>query len=244
MSYARLAGLGTLDVLDIPSRLGVPYLLTTDKVYVLRFSLDGVPIVRREQALNVIRAAGQALNSGADIRAYDVRAVVIGPCDQGDPCVQKIDAIVTVPIPVPTLPLVGKTPADIAKALEQRLGAVWPRASVPAAQFGELSGPAQAVGFWRAQPVLWDHNLTSPGGTGGPTGAFDHIADRLDAGISVGTADDGGLSRPMPIDAGPIGPGVPGSVPGVQTSNETFWWVVIPLLAVTVVGLKMAGRGR
>jgi len=155
----------------------------------------------------------------APTNPLNIRGICVNPSGSG----QTVDIIFTIQSwmtnPDPTgLLYHWPTAKDIAAAIAADPGVIarFRGLSMNGYAWLQLTGPASAVDFWRAQPILWDRNL-GDGKIGGPTQAF---ADR--SGAYIGAADDGISLQGMPGSGKlPIGPGNEKS-----SSGTTALWVL------------------
>lgn len=143
-----------------------------DEVYVWRAPIEGAVIETPDDAQLVLRAIAKAQINKLDAKA--IAFVLRGQADQ-----QAIDVLFTADSTIPyTIPQSAKRLAEAAEAdpaLRQR----FPGIAFPDAQWLELTGPPDAIDFWRAHEIVWDDSV-------GPTDAFAKLK-----GIYKGQADDG-----------------------------------------------------
>jgi len=143
---------------------------STDDVYVMRLAVSGVKaIASSSAALLWVKAVGQLQRqNGLNINGITLEYV------SGDSWILEV---------VFTSATTGSVTYEygfrydddkLAEkiATHPAIRAEWPNAQVAPAQWLELSEPPSAVSYWRAAPVLWAHQLSSPGGLGGPSAAF------------------------------------------------------------------------
>jgi hypothetical protein len=194
----RQAQLGDVSAWNYPAF----HTLDASEVYVVRLKCSGLPLSAGQDLLLFVRALGVNQTLGFDIR---------GAAAWQDPGAASdawwIDLVATVPAwegnPIPFL---GNDAASIASKIQNdpTLRQTFPNLQIDqaASLWGELTGPAQSIDFWKSQPLLWDHTLPGPkcvaliGGCGGPTNTF---ASPPASSIVKGKADDGALATPFPV---------------------------------------------
>lgn len=195
MSYALAAAFG--DVSTLRDTLPVFY---PASVYVFRIRTTGAAIQTARDALAFVRAFGQQTNLGVDIRGV---AVWHDQDQTGD--ASSLDLVFTVPSWSMRTPFYGDSPDSLAAKVQAdaSLRSAFPSLTVDSAIFGDLTAPAQAVDFWRNQPVLWTsaHEGEFGSGSGGPTNSF---AKPPAASVVQGKADDGSTATPYPAIDTPI----------------------------------------
>jgi hypothetical protein len=224
---ALARGLG--DVEELRDTFPVFY---PSSVYVFRFRATGAQILTARDALAFVRAVGQQTNLGIDIHGVAVQPVTDDPGAVG---AQSVDIVWTVPQWSMRTPIYGDSPSSLALKVQNdaSLRATFPSLAIDSAIFGELTAPAQAVDFWKNQPVLWvsSHEGEFGSGAGGPTNSF---ANPPAASVVRGKADDGAMATPWPIDTPPIvTPGPSGSLLSGSVSSTSL----------LVGGLLAAGLG-
>ena len=180
--------------------------LDANEIYVVRLKCTGLPLADGGALLLFVRALGVNQTLGFDIRGAAAWQ------DPGAPSTSWwIDIVCTVSgwegNPIPFL---GNDAASIAAKIQNdpTLRQSFPSLQIDqsASLWGELTGPAQAIDFWKSQPLLWDHNLPGPkcvavvGGCGGPTNTF---ANPPASSIVKGKADDGALAIPFAVTTVP-----------------------------------------
>jgi hypothetical protein len=191
-------GLGDVSAWNYPTF----HTLDANEVYVVRLKCTGLPLSDGKDLLLFVRALGITQTLGFDIRGaaawQDVGA------DQNS---WWIDLVATVPgWEGNPIPLLGNDAASIAAKIQNdpTLRQAFPSLQIDqsASLWGELTGPAQSIDFWKSQPLLWDHTLPGPkcvaliGGCGGPTNTFPSPPA---SSIVKGKADDGAMATPFPV---------------------------------------------
>jgi len=221
MSYVlpRRVAIGEVDAWTVMPA----HTFDSDEVYVLRAVYTGVALTRGEDLLLFARAGGQGQNHDLDVRAVGAWQPPGAPADTWG-----VDIVFTYAGPKAiAIPFVGDNASSMAKNVvaDEDLRAAFPSIALTAEEpvFGRLSAPADAIDTWRAQPLLWDHNLSGKKGRGGPTATF---AKPTDLSLFHGRADEGRAVTPWKVTTTPVGP---------QTG--TGWGTTLWLLA----GLGLAG---
>jgi hypothetical protein len=150
-------------------------------VYLWRAQVEGMVLVSPDDALAVVAAVGRAPNNPLDVRGIALRVSEAGT--------GQVDVVQTArEFSANTNLLMLWPDADEVAAAVSSDPAVkgrFPSLVLRQPEWLELTGPADAVDFWRSSPVLWDRLLGS-GKLGGPTQAFSNRD-----GIYIGQADDG-----------------------------------------------------
>lgn len=200
------------------------------EIYLWRAKFTGLPLVRPDQALDLVRAVG----TGQNLK-LDVRGIALQPLAD-DQQTWSADLVLTASWagPVPGVLGFRDDASDIAQHVREdpSLRSIYPGFNVGDASLLQLTGPAEAVDLWRSQPVLWDHGLGGQG-HGGPT---DSYAMPADYSIVLGNAEQGKQAKPWrvkqpglePPPGTTLGP-PPGAAP--QADNTVLW-----LLGAGVVG--------
>jgi len=212
MSYAILRAMGAFESMDLPDCGHLSCVFKDDEVFVVRFRLSGIKITSADQIRNVVRAVGQSSSYPLDVRGV---AIWTKPGLGAEE--QMIDVPVTVRAVFLGIPT-NDNRQQIGDHIQQRLAAVFPKAVVSDADFGQLTAPAAAIDHWRAQAPLWLNTFTSPGGPGGPTNAF--VATPEGAFVS-GKADDV-PNAPEFVRAKPPGPPPPPKKPGELDASQVL----------------------
>lgn len=227
------SGFGDLSPWNYP----VFHTLDASEVYVVRLRVTGAALSDGKDLLLFVKALGVAQTLG-----FDIRGVTAWQDPGDDPSSWWVDVVCTVSgwegNPIPFL---GNDAGSIAQKIQNDSGlrAAFPSLQVDSARslWGELTGPAGSIDFWKSQPLLWDHTLPGPkcgaliGGCGGPTNTW---ATPPSGSVVHGKADDGPMAQPWLVS---------GQVPIVTDDTSKGYALgtphVIGLLAIA--GLAAGG---
>lgn len=227
MSYALkpvpLEGLGTFDPWW---SLASVHVLSPSSVYVLRLPCFNLPLKDGSDLLLFARAAGQSQGLDLDVRAVGAK---------GSGTTWSVDVVMTTSASKAWLfPYIGEMVSAVAN--DEQLKASFPALQIDSdkAEFGELTGPKDAIDTWLAQPLLWDHALTGAKKRGGPTATF---AKPVDLSTFQGQADEGRAAAPWRVTSPPISP-------QHQEEPSNVGWYIVGGAAVLGVGLAIWMRSR
>ncbi len=148
------------------------------EVYLWRADVQGAQIRNPEDARLILRAVAKSHGLG-----MDVRGIAVGWRQDGKP---QVDVVLTADSLISSPHMLGMAPQDVARAAEADATL---RQRYPGLQFSsphllQLTGPADAVDFWRQHDIVWDDK-------GGPMSPFAKLE-----GIYRGSADDGARAEP------------------------------------------------
>ena len=179
-------------------------------VYLWRAQVEGMVLVSPDDALAVVAAVGRVQNSLLDVRGIALRVSESG--------VGQVDVVQTSRDFATNTNLLMLWPDadEVAQAVvaDPSVKGRFPSLVLRQPEWLELTGPADAVDFWRSSPILWDRLLGS-GKLGGPTQAFSNRD-----GIYIGQADDGTGLRSW--SGGKPGP-APNGGGGKSTTTILLW---------------------
>lgn len=208
-----------------------------DEVYLWRARLRGMPMKHPDQALTIVRAVGRAVAKWDPVQGaaeLDVRGVALSKIADTD---WSVDVVMTAVSSGPDL-LVKNAQGIANDAMaEPELRQLFPQLSIEEPQLLQLTGPPGAVDHWRAQPLLWDHNL---GPEGGPTDTF---AKPAEYSIVLGTADEGKLAKPWTSSKPGLTPPPPKGGGTNGSGQDTILAAGIVLVGVVAVA-KILGSNR
>lgn len=186
------------------------------EVYVWRAPIEGAGVSGPEDAQLVLRAIARA-----QINKLDVRGVVFGYYEDGS---QGLDVVFTADTILPYA--IPQSAARLAEAAlsDPALRARFPSLSFPGPRWLELTGPPDAIDFWRAHAIVWDDQV-------GPTDAFAQLE-----GIYRGEADDGPRLAPWKKEP-PVLNGKP--IPGEKSAWPTLALVGLGMAALVWIGAQV-----
>jgi len=175
------------------------------EIYLWRAKVRGAALDDPRDAQLLLRAVAR----GQQLR-LDVRGLVVG---WGKDNVANVDVVMSadtlIPYVVPTTAEVVAERAAADEALRQR----FPGLAFSEPQFLELTGPADAVDFWRSHQIIWDDKT-------GPLDAFARLE-----GIYRGAADDGPRASRWTLPE-PELDGKP-ATPGLGTATTFVGWAAV-----------------
>jgi hypothetical protein len=176
-----------------------------------------MPLQSPDDALAIVAAVGRTPGS-----ILDVRGIALRVSDAG---VGQVDVVQTSRETATNTNLLLLWPdeTDVAESIvgDASVKGRFPGLVIRQPEWLELTGPADAVDFWRSAPIIWDRLLGS-GKLGGPTQSF---SDR--DGVYIGQSDDGTALRSW---AGGSRPGL-GPSGGSQSSMTLLWVGAAALVA-------------
>lgn len=174
------------------------------EVYVYRFEASGIPIgtdgapADPIDLLDFASVVGRNQLRSLDIRGVGVMKVNGQPLDQW-----TIDVVATGSFTGAILPQPFEPNMNAALQDDAGVRARYPNIKILNGSWYEMSSPQASVDFWRSQPVVWDHLLTSgQGGRGGPTSSFARPAAYS---IFYGSSDLGGNVKSLQPKEVPLG---------------------------------------
>lgn len=205
-----------------------------DEVYLLRARVN-VEIKTAEDLRPFVKAFALAQNYQLNVRGATAKPLaggytqidIIGTADDRDTCPDVVFDYSTVAT------VVDKMMQD------SELRSEYPGLQISDYDTLELTGPPQAVDFWRMQSVLWDVNLgeNTPtwwyqkSGLGQGTQAYIRFEN-----LRLGTADDGSTAKLLPR-RGALPPIGTGSGSGGNTTGEKSGSDVRAILLVAGIGI-------
>jgi hypothetical protein len=200
------------------------YALDSD-VYLWRAKIKSDPPKAPEDALVILAAAMRGANAGLDARGVCVYATEGGN--------YAVDVVMTVRSFAVRTEITGWSAESIAAAVVADGGvrAAMPNLKVDSAEWLQLTGPPQAIDFWRAHEVLWDYALGPSGGA--PTQAFADVR-----GVYKSPADEGPNAQPWKPSDSPLGPPDGGQTDG--KGNMMVVWAAG--IGLAVLGVYMLSR--
>lgn len=188
---------------------------SADEVYLWRARLERAPMSDPSDALAVLAAFGKASDLDLSVQAI---------CVVRDGDGAMVDVVLTSPVRQIYTAL-----NDGATSLAQKLVASsalrerFPGLVITDPKLLQLTGPPDAVDFWRSHPTVWDPTLGQTG-QGGPTSAFAKLE-----GVYEGVADEGPRARPWITPQPDLGPGPK------QDDKQTVLWVMGGLVLAWLV---------
>jgi hypothetical protein len=199
---------------------------TNTEVYVWRAKLQADHPSTPEDALTILAAVMKTHGAGLDARGVCVYATEGGG--------YGIDVVQTVRNFAIRTQLTGWSAEDVALGVmsDGPVRAAMPKIQIADPEWLQLTGPPQAVDFWRAHEILWDYALG--GGGGGPTQAFADVR-----GVYKSPSDDGSSAqawKPGKLSLGPSG------TSQGDKSNIAVWVAGIGLVALGVYLLTKEQR--
>ena len=192
----------------------------SEEIFVWRCQFSGASIATADDALAIVHGAAQAKHN-----QLDIRGITVAPSGSG----LSVDIIFNTKqwLANPQAIYAWPSAKEVAAAIAADPGVIarFPQFTMNGFAWLQLTGPASAIDFWRAQAIIWDRQLGDQS-IGGPTQAF---ADRV--GAYIGKADDGSSLQPLPGSGKvPIGP-----QPNGKSSTTTALWVLGGLGAIAAV---------
>lgn len=196
------------------------------EAYVWRARLGGAEMRDPSDALAVLAAFG---------KAQDLDLNVQGICVVKQPGGARVDVVITTKTTQPALiytPLVNDDAESLALKLlsDGQLRQRFPQLSISEPELLQITGPPDAVDFWRSHETLWDPSLGQTG-HGGPTQAFARLS-----GAYLGAADEGPALKAWKVDKPGLGPDQ-----GKDGDATVFW--VIGGVALVWLFVRSIGAG-
>jgi hypothetical protein len=178
-----------------------------DEAYLWRARLVMAELRDPSDALAVLAAFGRAQNLDLNVQGICVKQMDAGT---------QVDVVLTTPTTQIYTPLVDDDAESLAigvmsdASLRQR----FPSLAVRSPELLQITGPPDAIDFWRSHATVWDPSLGQTG-HGGPTQAFANLS-----GAYLGAADEGPRLKPWKVDR-------PGLEPDQDNKTDaTVFWVI------------------
>lgn len=155
-------------------------------VYVWRSAITGATISSPDDASRMLRAVAK---SAIDLE-LDVRAILMSTVGAES----FVDVVFTADSFSPLV--LADSASDVAEGAmkDSDLRSRFPSISLAPSQFLQLTGPPDALDFWKSHAIVWDDKV-------GPLQAF-----AKGDGVYIGTSDDGPRAIPWKDDPPPLNP--------------------------------------
>lgn len=175
------------------------------EVFVLRIVPLGLKFAKARDALRLLAAVMRSFQ-----RSFDARGVAVAPTGSdlsGAPVlVGGFVAVLDIVLTVPSSTLVGPGYVDkLAEkiASDSEAKAYFGEFAVVGLQFGQITGPTDAIMHWRSMPILWDSKIEGPNDKGAPTSSFEKPPP---GSVIFGLADQAPKAPAWIVDTPGLGP--------------------------------------